>query len=29
VRSCDGATAIQQAQELKPDVVIMDISMPG
>ena len=25
----DGATAIQQAQELKPDVVIMDISMPG
>jgi DNA-binding NarL/FixJ family response regulator len=25
----DGASAIQQAQELKPDVVIMDISMPG
>src|SRR5262245_4422778 len=25
----DGATAIQQAQELRPDVVIMDISMPG
>ena len=25
----DGATAIQQAQELKPDIVIMDISMPG
>ncbi|HKH72046.1 MAG TPA: response regulator transcription factor [Vicinamibacterales bacterium] len=25
----DGATAIQLAQELKPDVVIMDISMPG
>src|SRR6187549_707121 len=25
----DGAMAIQQAQELRPDVVIMDISMPG
>lgn len=25
----DGATAIQQAQELRPDVIIMDISMPG
>ncbi|HLG59086.1 MAG TPA: response regulator transcription factor [Vicinamibacterales bacterium] len=25
----DGASAIQQAQELKPDVIIMDISMPG
>lgn len=25
----DGASAIQQAQDLKPDVVIMDISMPG
>ena len=25
----DGASAIQHAQELKPDVVIMDISMPG
>ena len=25
----DGASAIQQAQELRPDVVIMDISMPG
>src|SRR6185503_1680208 len=25
----DGATAIQHAQELRPDVVIMDISMPG
>jgi DNA-binding NarL/FixJ family response regulator len=25
----DGAAAIQQAQELKPDVIIMDISMPG
>ena len=25
----DGTTAVQQAIELKPDVVIMDISMPG
>ncbi len=25
----DGADAIQQALELKPDVVVMDISMPG
>jgi two-component system response regulator NreC len=25
----DGASAIQQALELKPDVIIMDISMPG
>ena len=25
----DGASAIQLAQELRPDVVIMDISMPG
>jgi two-component system response regulator NreC len=25
----DGASAIQQAQDVKPDVVIMDISMPG
>jgi DNA-binding NarL/FixJ family response regulator len=25
----DGAAAVQQAQELKPDVVVMDISMPG
>jgi two-component system response regulator NreC len=25
----DGASAIQQAQEMKPDVIIMDISMPG
>jgi len=25
----DGASAIQHAQELKPDVIIMDISMPG
>ena len=25
----DGASAIQQAQELKPDVIVMDISMPG
>jgi DNA-binding NarL/FixJ family response regulator len=25
----DGAAAIQRAQELKPDVVVMDISMPG
>jgi two-component system, NarL family, response regulator NreC len=25
----DGVSAIQQAQELKPDVIIMDISMPG
>lgn len=24
----DGATAVQQAQELKPDVVVMDLSMP-
>ena len=25
----DGATAVQRALELKPDVVVMDISMPG
>jgi DNA-binding NarL/FixJ family response regulator len=25
----DGATAVQRAIELKPDVVVMDISMPG
>ncbi len=25
----DGASAVQQAHELKPDVIIMDISMPG
>ena len=25
----DGATAIQRALDLKPDVVVMDISMPG
>jgi len=25
----DGASAIQLAQELRPDVVVMDISMPG
>ena len=25
----DGNAAIQRAQELKPDVVVMDISMPG
>ena len=25
----DGATAVQRAMELKPDVVVMDISMPG
>jgi DNA-binding NarL/FixJ family response regulator len=25
----DGTAAIQRAQELKPDVVVMDISMPG
>ena len=25
----DGASAIQRALELKPDVVVMDISMPG
>lgn len=25
----DGAGAVQQAQELRPDVIIMDISMPG
>jgi two-component system response regulator NreC len=24
----DGVTAVQQAQELKPDVVVMDLSMP-
>lgn len=24
----DGATAVQQAQEFKPDVVVMDLSMP-
>ena len=25
----DGALAVQRAQELKPDVIVMDISMPG
>ncbi|HEY1304520.1 MAG TPA: response regulator transcription factor [Vicinamibacterales bacterium] len=25
----DGATTIQRAQECKPDVIVMDISMPG
>ena len=25
----DGATAVQRALDLKPDVVVMDISMPG
>jgi len=25
----DGASTIRQAQECKPDVVVMDISMPG
>ena len=25
----DGAAAVQQAPALKPDVVVMDISMPG
>ena len=25
----DGAAAVQRALELKPDVVVMDISMPG
>jgi DNA-binding NarL/FixJ family response regulator len=25
----DGASAVQRAQELRPDVVVMDISMPG
>jgi DNA-binding NarL/FixJ family response regulator len=25
----DGATAVQRAMEVKPDVVVMDISMPG
>jgi len=25
----DGLSAVQRAQELKPDVVVMDISMPG
>ena len=25
----DGTSAVQRAQELKPDVVVMDISMPG
>jgi len=25
----DGATTIQQAQECRPDVIVMDISMPG
>lgn len=25
----DGASAIQQAQDMKPDVIVMDISMPG
>jgi DNA-binding NarL/FixJ family response regulator len=25
----DGSSAVQQAQEVKPDVIIMDISMPG
>ena len=25
----DGTSAVRQAQEVKPDVVVMDISMPG
>ena len=25
----DGASAVRRAQELKPDVIVMDISMPG
>ena len=25
----DGETAVQRAVELKPDVIVMDISMPG
>lgn len=25
----DGATAVEQAQRMKPDVIVMDISMPG
>jgi DNA-binding NarL/FixJ family response regulator len=28
-QASDGATALQRALELKPDVVVMDISMPG
>jgi two-component system, NarL family, nitrate/nitrite response regulator NarL len=27
--ACDGDEALQKARELKPDVVLMDISMPG
>ena len=27
--ACDGREAIQKAEELRPDVVLMDISMPG
>lgn len=27
--AADGAAVVQQAQDLKPDVVVMDISMPG
>ena len=27
--ACDGSEAVQQAAELKPDIVIMDISMPA
>jgi two-component system, NarL family, response regulator NreC len=27
--AADGAAAVQQAQALKPDVIVMDISMPG
>lgn len=26
--SCDGVEAVQSAQELRPDVVVMDIAMP-
>ncbi len=27
--ACDGATAVTMARELKPDVVLMDVTMPG
>jgi DNA-binding NarL/FixJ family response regulator len=28
-RACDGSEAISLARELQPDVVLMDLSMPG
>src|SRR5512132_2612928 len=27
--ACDGREAIQQAEHLKPDLIIMDLAMPG